>query len=701
MAYDAYDGYVVYFGGGTDAAWRAETWRFSGGLWYDATSDLSTSPPAEIGSAMDYDEQYQVVLLYGGCSRSACPNNDTWYYTGGTGWTNLTSSLSPSSPPLGGASMAFAADAADGYSVLFGGCRDAVCADLSATTYGFDGFGWLAIPVVDSPPGTWGASLAYDPALGQLVLFGGCDGRTCARDATWTYYNFDWTNRTAAVAALGSTPPGRSQAVLTWDELDATLVLFGGVDDALVLGDTWSLDCPSSGCVWTNRTPTGAVVPTLFGAAAPSVSNASIGTMFFGGEFGRTRAYSPGGAHLFSNGTYFFDPPVAVTETVPAGAAARSAVDVVAHPSGGSGSYPRFAGAYEATWRYNTSYYVGVNATLSFLEPGTYTVLVTAYDAFGVAGTDQFAYTATGPTSSIAGGSATHVGDPVIFSATPATGGNAPYTYLWGFGDGATNTGLTVSHAWGAPGDYPVRLYLTDALGVTATDSRTESVYPAPFVAVNASRTTIDAGQSVSFTSLVPASPLALAYAWEFGDGAAPSTVASPDHVFASSGVFDVTVNVSDPAGGYAEAEVAITVNPALGGSTAPSAPMATAGVAEAFSASGTGGTPPYFFAWDFGDGATAVGPATSHTYGSAGRYSVTVAISDSVGGNLSLTFAVQVAGTTGRPDLIPGTPTTTLAFVAAGAVLAVAVVAVLTLRRRRRDRAARPAAPADDAPKR
>ena len=52
------------------------------------------------------------------------------------------------------------------------------------------------------------------------------------------------------------------------------------------------------------------------------------------------------------------------------------------------------------------------------------------------------------------------------FDASSSIAGDAAITaYTWRFGDGDTGSGASVSHAYAAPGSYPVKLTVTDALG--------------------------------------------------------------------------------------------------------------------------------------------------------------------------------------------------------------------------------------------
>ena len=94
------------------------------------------------------------------------------------------------------------------------------------------------------------ASVAYDQARGQLVLFGGSDGTKLLND-TWTYNGKSWTKQHAA-----TNPPARQQAAMAYDPVRQTVLLFGGgattqpprpvsVDQS----DTWTWD----GRAWTQH----------------------------------------------------------------------------------------------------------------------------------------------------------------------------------------------------------------------------------------------------------------------------------------------------------------------------------------------------------------------------------------------------------------------------------------------------------------
>jgi hypothetical protein len=84
---------------------------------------------------------------------------------------------------------------------------------------------------------------------------------------------------------------------------------------------------------------------------------------------------------------------------------------------------------------------------------------------------------------------------------------------------------------------------------------------PVLTVTVSASKTPVSVGQAVTFNATVTGqNASALSYTWNFDGGAQNSTAASPQVTFGNTGQYDVTVQVTDTAGGGGGAEIPITV---------------------------------------------------------------------------------------------------------------------------------------------
>lgn len=104
------------------------------------------------------------------------------------------------------------------------------------------------------PPPRVGATIAYDQARGELVLFSGSDGKSATYlDDTWTWNGKAWTQIHSPTR-----PPGRQQAAMTYDAAHKVVLLFGGLGSnqatrpvSVNLNDTWTWD----GRTWTEHRP--------------------------------------------------------------------------------------------------------------------------------------------------------------------------------------------------------------------------------------------------------------------------------------------------------------------------------------------------------------------------------------------------------------------------------------------------------------
>src|SRR5712692_6518024 len=277
MAYDSADGYLVFFGGIDSSPannFLKDTWKFLNGVWTNIT--LTTGPSPRALTTLTYDVSDGYLVLFGGGSGifNVFPTNalhDTWRFLAAS-WTNITASGGPS--PRFGASMAY--DSADTDVILFGGLS-AGAGTFFGDTWKFLAGSWANITAIGGPSSRFAASMAYDPADSYTVLFGGLLGTRgtgsigWGRD-TWRFLAAVWTNIPAS-----RSPSSRELASMAYDGANSYVVLFGGANNSNIFADTWKF----LGGGWTNLTFTPG--PSVRIGAAMAYDAADGYAVLFGG----------------------------------------------------------------------------------------------------------------------------------------------------------------------------------------------------------------------------------------------------------------------------------------------------------------------------------------------------------------------------------------------------------------------------------
>ena len=130
---------------------------------------------------------------------------------------------------------------------------------------------WTQASPTTSPPARSTASMAYDPATGNMVLFGGYGSSGNLGD-TWTWNGVTWTQ-----VSPTASPTARFGASMAFDPATGNMVLFGGVSGSGgILGDTWTwmttVTAPSSP---TGLTATGGSSQVQLSWTAPGSNGGS------------------------------------------------------------------------------------------------------------------------------------------------------------------------------------------------------------------------------------------------------------------------------------------------------------------------------------------------------------------------------------------------------------------------------------------
>ncbi|MBI1882237.1 MAG: PKD domain-containing protein [Chloroflexi bacterium] len=286
----------------------------------------------------------------------------------------------------------------------------------------------------------------------------------------------------------------------------------------------------------------------------------------------------------------------------------------------------------------------------SYGQAGSYTAHLIVTDKDGAQVADTATVQVNGinqaPIAVISGPASGKVGESLTFSSGNSRDIDGSITgYAWNFGDGATASGVNVSHSYGQAGTYQVTLTVTDNGGLTGSSTFTvqisQVVKTPPSAAINGPQTgqvntplTFDgSGSSDSDGQIV-------SYTWNFGDGANASGV-NVTHSYAISGTYQVTLTVIDNDGLTAQTIQAVTIQGLVQAQLPPNVvliapPTGPVGNNLTFDAGGSNDPDGQIvdYVWNFGDGFIQSGLliTTTHSYSQTGVYTVTLTLTDNDG---------------------------------------------------------------------
>jgi RHS repeat-associated protein len=147
-------------------------------------------------------------------------------------------------------------------------------------------------------------------------------------------------------------------------------------------------------------------------------------------------------------------------------------------------------------------------------------------------------------------------------------------SYEWTFGDGNSASGKDVSHTFPSPGNYSVRLRVTNNYGLSDSRTRTVAVDNPPIEPPDAdfdhSCNNLNCSFDASSTS--EGSAPITSYGWYFGDGATGSGK-TVSHSYSSGGSYTVGLLVRAADGGEDYAQRSVSVSSGGGGGGGPQPP--------------------------------------------------------------------------------------------------------------------------------
>jgi PKD repeat protein len=291
------------------------------------------------------------------------------------------------------------------------------------------------------------------------------------------------------------------------------------------------------------------------------------------------------------------------------------------------------------------------NPSHTFVGPmpaGGYTVTLTITNADGCSDTtvELVELSPAPPVAILVDDPVVCLGETILFNGEA----NNVVTWLWNFGDGNSASIQNPVHSYLVTGTFNVTLTIVTAQGCTNTATRQITVNAPPVAGFTTnSPVCFDSPVQFNNTSVSPNGNIQT-WIWNFGDGTL-ETVVAPDnpnveHTYAFAGTYNVTLTVIDNAGCEDDLTRQVIVE------NGPEANFTYEG--SCFSnpflftdlSSPNGGPDLFSWDWDFGDPLSGTNnqsnlPNPSHVFTEPGTYTVTLAVTNTIG--CSSTIALDV----------------------------------------------------------
>ena len=512
--------------------------------------------------------------------------------------------------------------------------------------------------------------MTWDASDGYILLFGGVSSQGIAETDTWTYLNGTWTNISSSV--IGHPPP-MARASMVFDPSTDSVILYGGFEVGVAYENyTWSYHART----WTNLTATA-------GPAPPTSAYTSVAADPSDGELVAVVEYYIDQTWTFKSGhwtniTTSAPPPIQASVVyLPFGLSSDAADGGVLLLS----EFITSTGYHGETYLFKAGAWQNLTAEAPnaplypygivpwwvaplFYLPGASAVVFYETLVMNESG-DLFDFPETWVFSA----------DHWTNISGPAGGG--PYPWISGGMSGAVDPLDSAVVAFGGFAQ----------VGSTYLWIPTWVLSAPPIVAVTATPSSTDVGIAVHLRGNVSFGLEPNNASWSLGDGTT-ATGATATHTYTEAGLYTANLTVTDLVNQASTGAAALVVHPrpAPSISFGPAQPVAGGNVT--FVATVAGGTPPFTFGWNLGDGTTRSGSVVAHAYASSGSYSVNLTVTDSVGAvaNVTATVTVASAPSSSSGSTISLTSGVGLALLLGIVVLAViaAVLAVLWLRKGR-----------------
>jgi gliding motility-associated-like protein len=267
---------------------------------------------------------------------------------------------------------------------------------------------------------------------------------------------------------------------------------------------------------------------------------------------------------------------------------------------------------------------------------------------------------------------------PLVVNFHDSSTGNpvAWQWYLYGIGVGTPSALQNPSATYFNPGTYTIMLIVTNAAGIKDTSVRQQyiTVFAQPTVNFSGTPRNGCFPLPVCFTdNSIAGSGTITDWLWDFGDGTS-STAQNPCHIYSSAGNYNVSLRITNSNGCIKTKTLPAYINISNGVHAAftnnsPSGCSVPETISFQNQSTGTG---LLTYQWNFGDSPTIFTTTSpTHTYTSAGTYTVQLIVTNSTGCKDTVTHLSSIIiGTVHADFTVPNTICEGVAFTIANTSL-------------------------------
>lgn len=261
--------------------------------------------------------------------------------------------------------------------------------------------------------------------------------------------------------------------------------------------------------------------------------------------------------------------------------------------------------------------------SVTYSQPGTYTVTLVVRNADGTTGITKTNYITVYPSPSASFTANLTIGCVPVniqFSdRSTSTSGNI-VSWEWDFGDGSRSTAQNPSHSYTTTGFYNVSLTVTSSTGcknMTVANRYIRIVSGVNAEFDNSKPVSCQAPYNISFINQ-SSGPGNMTFQWDLGNGT-NSTASNPSTTYAATGTYNVTLTATSEFGCSGTITKAVSL---AGPTTSITAPDTVCQNQKAFFVNNSS-IAPQKTVWDFGNGQQSVNIDDNTVYSTPGTYTV------------------------------------------------------------------------------